>query len=470
MAYPTIEFNETALSASDNSDLENLDELEGLIQLAPDKAISLEVPDEKTLRELENDGLGRYFKRIGFSSLLSREQEFWLGIDVQAGKRLVQLTAENSGATDDMILQNLIERIKISWKLLLDSRVEDLGLEYDWAWLVSRIVSHKVEGSWSRPDDLYFWTMQVIESGNLGKVIASQAIGFYLDLMFMPVEILYRIPWHLNQYGELFPENFTCIRSDERWQWDLDQVIQRTSVAKEELVLSNLRLVISVAKKYRGRGLELEDLIQYGNLGLMRSIEKFDPCSGFRFSTYSYWWIMQAITRSIADFSRLVRLPVHLHDKVTSIAKTQEYLFQKLRRNPSIDEVIEEHGSVTKKDVMLAISMIKEPLSLDETAGDDEDSVLGDFVADTFVVENRITNKLLSEEIEKILDQLPPRERKLLELRYGLDGDRPHTLEEVGHMMGVTRERVRQIEKQALERLQSYKEFRRGQFRDFLEG
>jgi RNA polymerase sigma factor (sigma-70 family) len=368
-----------------------------------------------------------------------------------------------------MILQNLIERIKTSWRLIRDRRVGDPGLEYDWAWLVSRIVSHKVEGSWSRPDDLYFWTTQIIESGDPGKIIASQAIGFYLDIMSMPVEIIYKIPWHLNQYGELFPENFTCIRSAERWQWDLNQVVQRASAAKEELVLSNLRLVISVAKKYRRRGLELEDLIQYGNLGLMRSIEKFDPCSGFRFSTYSYWWIMQAITRSIADFSRLVRLPVHLHDKVTSIAKTQELLFQKLRRNPSVEEIIEKHGSVTRKDVMLALSMIKEPLSLDETAGDEEESVLGDFVADTFVVEDRITNKLLVDAIDKVLDQLPPRERKLLELRYGLDGDRPHTLEEVGRMMGVTRERVRQIEKQALERLHGYKEFRRGQFRDFLE-
>jgi RNA polymerase sigma factor (sigma-70 family) len=468
MAKPSIEFNEIVLSTSSQTDLENLDELEGLMEIAPDQTIPFEVPDEKTLRELENDGLGRYFKRISFASLLSREQEFWLGVDVQAGKRVDRLRAEHSFATEDTILQNLIERLKIDWNFLVEAESEDHSLEYDWSWLLSRIVSHKIEGSWPRPDDLYFWTTQNIESGNRGKIVASRAVSFYLDLMFMPVEILYRIPWHLKQNGKLFPENFTCVRSAERSPWEFDQVSQQASAAREKLVLSNLRLVISVARKYRGRGLELEDLIQYGTLGLMRSIAKFDPCSGFRFSTYSYWWIMQAITRSIADFSRLVRLPVHLHDKVIGIAKTQDYLFQTLRRNPSIEEIIEQHGSVTRKDVMLALSMIKEPLSLDATAGDDEDSVLGDFVADPLVVEDRTTGKLLREALEKVLDRLPPRERKLLDLRFGLDGDRPHTLEEVGDMMGITRERVRQIEKQALERLQSDKEFRGGQFRDFL--
>ncbi len=470
MIYSTVDLNEVALSTANQTDLENLNELEGLIQVAPDQEIPFEIPDEKTLRELENDGLGRYFKRIGFASLLSREQEFWLGVDVQAGKRLERLKTENSCAIDGTLLQNLTERIKIDWKFLVDARSEDYRLEYDWSWLLSRIVSHKVEGSWPRPDDLYFWTTQTIESGNRGKIVASRAISFYLDLMFMPVEILYRIPWHLKQYGELFPENLTCVGSTERWQWELDQVSQHASAAKEKLVLSNLRLVISVARKYRRRGLELEDLIQYGNLGLMRSIEKYDPCSGFRFSTYSYWWIMQAITRSIADFSRLIRLPVHLHDKVTSIARTQEGLFQKLRRNPSIEEIMAGHGSVTRKEVILALSVIREPLSLDATAGDDEDSVLGDFIPDTFVVEDHTANKLLHDAISKVLDHLPPRERKVLEIRYGLDGDRPHTLEEVGQMMGVTRERVRQIEKQALERLQSYKEFRSIQFRDFLGG
>ena len=470
MADPTGEPEDINPEINEYTDLEDLDELEGLIKVAPDQEIQIETLDEKTLRQLENDGLGRYFKKIGTESLLSREQEFWLGVDVQAGKKIMQLTLNNSLVLDKTILNKLIDDMKTNWIFLENSKLAGSVSEYDWGWLMSRMVSQKIEGIYPRPDNLFFWVTENIASGDPGKVSAHHAINFYLDLLFMPVDVFFRMPWKLTQNVELFLKDSGINESDQPMRWDLDQVIQRYDAAKESLVLSNLRLVISVARKYTGRGLDFEDLIQYGNLGLMRSIEKFDPCSGFRFSTYSYWWIMQAVTRAIADFSRTIRLPVHVHDKVASIARIQNLLFQRLGRSPSVEEVMDEHGLVTKKDVILARTIIKEPLSLDEASGENADSVLGDFIPDTLVVEDQIGDKLLHDAIDKILDKLPPRERKILELRYGLSGDSPHTLEEVGDKMGVTRERIRQIEEQALGRLRGYPEIRRGKLDGFIKG
>lgn len=454
---------------TEDIDLEDLEDLEGLIKVVPEQEIPIEQLDEKTLRQFENDGLGRYFKRIGSESLLSREQEFWFGVDVQAGKKILQLTQNNSLDPDDKILHLLMDDMKANWKILSNAKLTGTAKEYDWGWLTSQMVSQKMEGICPRPDDLFFWVTENIASGDSGKISARHAINFYLDFLFIPVDILFGIPWNLAQHEELFPKDLTARMPDQPLRWDLDQVLQRFDLAKERLVLSNLRLVISVVRKYRGRGLDTEDLIQYGNLGLMRSIEKFDPCSGFRFSTYSYWWIMQAVTRAIADHSRTIRLPVHLHDKVASIKRVQDRLLQKLGRNPSIDEVMEEHGSVNRKDVVLALSIIKEPLSLDDSSGKDDESVLEDFVPGPLVVEDYVNHILLHEAVNTVLDKLPPRERKILELRHGLGGDEPHTLEEIGQKLGVTRERIRQIEDQALSRLRHYSEFRTGMFDSYIK-
>lgn len=453
----------------ENLSLDELDELEGLIDVAPDQEIPTDSVDEKILRQLENDGLGRYFSKISSEALLSREQEFWYGVDVQAGKKLMEVTDNISLAPGNAFLFKIIDDMKSTWEYFSLPTSTETFSDYDWSWLTSQMVSQKMEGTCPRPDDLFFWATENIKLGEQGKELARHAINFYMDLLFTPVDILLGIPWNLAGHGELFSTDLIIDKMDQTLRWDLDQVLQRFYAAKEKLVISNLRLVISVALKYKGRGLDFEDLIQYGNLGLMRSIEKFDPCSGFRFSTYSFWWIRQAVTRAIADHSRTIRLPVHLHDKITGIRRTQDNLLQVLGRTPSIEEIMVKHGSVSKKDVILALKTIREPLSLDEPQGEDGDSVLEDFIPDSMIVADYVSNKLLRDVISKILDSLPPRESKILELRYGLGGDEPHTLEEVGQKLGVTRERIRQIEFQALSRIRGNPKFGHYNLEDFIK-
>ena len=249
MTDPSGEPEDINPEINEYADLEDLDELEGLIKVVPDEEIQIETLDEKTLRQLENDGLGRYFKKIGAESLLSREQEFWLGVDVQAGKKLMQLTLNNSLVPDKIMLNKLIDDMKTNWAFLENSQLAGFVSEYDWGWLMSRMVSQKMEGICPRPDNLFFWVTENIASGDLGKDSAHHAINFYLDLLFMPVDIFFRMPWKLTQNIELFLKDSGINDSDKPMKWDQDQVIQRYDAAKESLVLSNLRLVISVARK-----------------------------------------------------------------------------------------------------------------------------------------------------------------------------------------------------------------------------
>lgn len=460
---------DTNVDSSDDLNLEELGELEGLIEPVLDQEVSIDIIDEKLLRQLENDGLGQYLKRIGTETLLSREQEFWYGVDVQAGKKVMQLTENNSFVPSDVLLYNLFEDMRTRWGILLSSKLRTSILGYDWGWLTSQIVTQKIEGTFSHPGDLFFLATENINFGNFGKEVARDLLELYMDFILTPLEVLSKIPWNLARHGELFSRNLITNKLHDSIIWDLDQVRERYEYAKERFVVSNLRLVISVALRYKTRGLDFDDLIQYGNLGLMRSIEKFDPCSGFRFSTYSFWWIRQAITRAIADHSRTIRIPVHLHDKIISIKWIQDKLFQKLGRPPTFDEIIEEHGDVSQKDVTFALKIIQEPLSLDDPQGGDGDLTLEDIIADPEAVPDLVGNKLLEEVIDKMLESLPARESKIIELRYGLRNHESHTLEEVGQKLGVTRERIRQIEFQALSRLRGNPKFRHFNFVDFLK-
>lgn len=236
----------------------------------------------------------------------------------------------------------------------------------------------------------------------------------------------------------------------------LHQLIQDGWAAREHLIIANSRLVISVAKKYMGRGVPFLDLIQEGNIGLMRAAKKFDYERGFKFSTYATWWIRQAVTRAIADQSRTIRVPVHMGDQISKMLRTQHQLKQELRRDPNIEELAESL-QVTPKKVEYMMQVARRPLSLQTPIGEEEDDVLGDFIEDQEAPspDEMATNNLLREHLEEILDRLPPREARILQLRYGLLDGQVLTLNEVGRKMGVTRERVRQIEAQALRRLRS---------------
>jgi RNA polymerase primary sigma factor len=309
-------------------------------------------------------------------------------------------------------------------------------------------------------------------SNDLDHLAAADTVGLYLKEMAREplltvteeISLAKRIEKARQALYDLAGRS-TPLKSDQKQE--VESLIQDGYLAREHLIKANTRLVVSIAKKYLGHGVPFLDLIQEGNLGLMRAVEKFEYKRGFRFSTYATWWIRQTITRAIADQGRTIRVPVHMTDRIRRMYRQAHELEQKLGRAPSTEELADAMGIDLKKvKWMVRVSWI--PISLERAIGDDEESEFGMFVEDqaTPSPAQVVHQDMLRDRINEVLSTLSPREARILRLRYGLDYDRPYTLEEVGQKFGLTRERIRQIEGKALRQLRQPR--RAGMLREYL--
>ena len=301
--------------------------------------------------------------------------------------------------------------------------------------------------------------LQKEEQGALEFVDSDDTVSLYFrDVRPIPllsreeeIELAKRV-----EKGEMakarLAEAGDSLTSEERSR--LEAEAEEGRKAFQELIQANFRLVISIAKKYMGHGVPMLDLIQEGNLGLIRAAEKFDYRKGYKFSTYATWWIRQAVTRALADQGRTIRIPVHMKDRIQRLSRLSHELEMELGRRPTAEEIAEE-VDLSLGQVKLALDAAKRPLSLEKPVGDEEDSELGDFIEGEDLPDpsEEVDLTLLSEEIEELLSALTPREARILTMRYGLSGGREYTLKEVGKKFGLTRERIRQIEQEALRKL-----------------
>lgn len=367
-------------------------------------------------------------------------------------------SSKASTTTLSQVVKNIIKEVKTSKEIKEDDFVARMVKPYQ---LEGRAIDQLVQefedngisivDNDGNPSNLSLKKQKDVEKAELNDMTAPSSVRMN-DPVRMYLKEIGRVPL-LNADQEI----------------DLAKRIENNDdEAKQELAEANLRLVVSIAKRYVGRGMSFLDLIQEGNMGLMKAVDKFDYRLGFKFSTYATWWIRQAITRAIADQARTIRIPVHMVETINKLIRIQRQLLQDLGREPTPEEIGAEMDMSTDK-VREILKIAQEPVSLETPIGEEDDSHLGDFIEDKDATspEQHASYELLKEQLEEVLDTLTDREENVLRLRFGLNDGRTRTLEEVGRVFGVTRERIRQIEAKALRKLRHPS--RSNQLKDFLD-
>jgi RNA polymerase primary sigma factor len=453
--------------------------------------------DPVLIMELSEDPVRLYLREIGEIELLGVDKEFWLATRIEAARRIEALgkahpLARKGAAVRSRtvvrkgIYQALFDELLTAWKRLMED-TRRLGYACpDLALILAE--SQMLQHAWNVMAPSYL--RSYLDNGRWGKDhlwdgVARHAYTVFICLYLMPASVADQVSKSLETRAGLPPvKTFSRYLPDENaLRSELEDVRYRSTEARQAIIRSNLRLVVSVAKRYIGRGSSFLDLIQEGNIGLLRAVSKFDPSRGYKFSTYATWWIRQSISRSIADQARTIRIPVHIFESINRLVRVQRSLTQQLGREPTSEELALEAGFLDPKDGQailhartegipipaevrrrMARAAIKvgrvlraseEPMSLDSPVGTEDSSQLGDFIEDVDALEpmDAAARDMLREQVKNALAVLSDREREVLEMRFGLLDGKDHTLEEVGQSFNVTRERIRQIEAKALRKL-----------------